>query len=66
MQMEHNQDLAMVVLRPLASAWKIGPNDQEKRGGIFLAGFLGSEFTMCRRTVKEENVYKMQRKIAKS
>jgi len=66
MQMEHNQDLAMVVLRPLASAWKIAPNDQGKGEELFLAGFLGSEFTMCRRTPKEENVYKMRRKIAKS
>jgi hypothetical protein len=39
---------------------------RKKGEEFFLAGFLGSEFTMCRRTVKEENVYKMQRKIAKS
>jgi hypothetical protein len=40
MQMEHNQDLAMVVLRPLASAWKIGPNDQEKGEEFFWLDFL--------------------------
>jgi len=41
MQMEHNQDLAMAVLRPLASAWKIlGPNNQEKGEEFFLLDFL--------------------------